>query len=89
MADRHWLKHTEQALIVGSGIGTVASIAAQNVTLASAPLTVLAAVGLLNRNRIERQLSEAQDKLARQQRQAGHRLTNLSKQVTALPYRKR
>lgn len=85
MANQHWLKHTERALVVGSGIGTVASIAAQNVAFASAPLTVLAAVGLLNRNRMEKQLSEAQEKLARQQRQAGHRLTNLTKQVTALP----
>ncbi|WP_052050963.1 tetratricopeptide repeat protein [Leptolyngbya sp. KIOST-1] len=53
--------------------------------LASAPLTVLAAVGLLNRTRVEQQLEEAQEKLARQHRQTGHRLTNLSKQVTAMP----
>lgn len=53
--------------------------------MASAPLTVLAAVGLLNRNRVEQQLEEAQEKLARQHRQTGHRLTNLSKQVTAMP----
>lgn len=85
MAEQSWLKHTERALIVGSGVGTVASIAVQNVALASAPLTVLAAVGLLNRSRVERQLEEAQEKLARQQRLASHRLTNLSKQVTALP----
>ncbi|MGB3199261.1 MAG: tetratricopeptide repeat protein, partial [Nodosilinea sp.] len=42
-------------------------------------------VGLLNRNRVEQQLEEAQEKLARQHRQTGHRLTNLSKQVTAMP----
>ncbi|MGB3136849.1 MAG: tetratricopeptide repeat protein [Nodosilinea sp.] len=63
----------------------MASVAAQNVALASAPLTVLAAVGLLNRTRVEQQLEEAQEKLARQHRQTSHRLTNLSKQVTALP----
>jgi tetratricopeptide (TPR) repeat protein len=70
---------------VGSGVGAVASIAAQNVALASAPLTVLAAVGLLNRNRVEQQLEDAQEKLARQHRQNSHRITNLSKQVSALP----
>ncbi|MEY3297127.1 MAG: hypothetical protein RLZZ597_387 [Cyanobacteriota bacterium] len=85
MVDQTWLKHTEQALLVGSGLGTVAAIAAQNVALASAPLTVMAAVGMLNRSRTERQLAAAQEKLARQQRQASHRLTSLSKQVTALP----
>lgn len=70
---------------MGSGVGAVASIAAQNIALASAPLTVLAAVGLLNRNRVEQQLEDAQKKLTRQHRQNSHRLTNLSKQVTALP----
>ncbi|WP_017302496.1 tetratricopeptide repeat protein [Nodosilinea nodulosa] len=85
MADNHWLTRAERALVVGSGVGAIASVAAQNIALASAPLTVLAAVGLLNRNRVEQQLEEAQEKLARQHRQAGHRLTNLSKQVTAMP----
>ncbi|MFQ4139656.1 tetratricopeptide repeat protein [Nodosilinea sp. PGN35] len=85
MADNHWLTRAERALVVGSGVGAVASIAAQNIALASAPLTVLAAVGLLNRNRVEQQLEEAQEKLARQHRQTGHRLTNLGKQVSAMP----
>ncbi|PSR17206.1 hypothetical protein C8255_13845 [filamentous cyanobacterium CCP3] len=85
MADNHWLTRAERALVVGSGVGAVASVAAQNIALASAPLTVLAAVGLLNRSRVEQQLEEAQEKLARQHRQTGHRLTNLSKQVTAMP----
>lgn len=85
MADNHWLTRAERALIVGSGVGAVASVAAQNIALASAPLTVLAAVGLLNRNRVEQRLEEAQEKLVRYHRQTGHRLTNLSKQVTAMP----
>ncbi|MBE9110508.1 tetratricopeptide repeat protein [Nodosilinea sp. LEGE 07298] len=85
MVDNHWLTRAERVLVVGSGVGAVASVAAQNIALASAPLTVLAAVGLLNRSRVEQQLEEAQEKLARQHRQTGHRLTNLSKQVTAMP----
>lgn len=85
VVESHWLTRAERALVVGSGIGAVAALAAQNAAWATTPLTVMAAVGLLNRNRVERQLDEAQEKLARQQRQTGHRLTNLSKQVTALP----
>ncbi|MBE9141195.1 hypothetical protein IQ254_29015, partial [Nodosilinea sp. LEGE 07088] len=85
MADNHWLTRAERALIVGSGVSAVASVATQNIALASAPLTVLAAVGLLNRSRVEQQLEDAQEKLARQHRQTGHRLTNLTKQVTAMP----
>ncbi|MGF1569638.1 MAG: tetratricopeptide repeat protein [Nodosilinea sp.] len=85
MAEDHWLTQAERALAIGSGLGTVASIAAQNAALATAPLTVMMAVGLLNRHRVEQQLTEAQEKLARQHRQTGHRLANLSKQVSALP----
>ncbi len=85
MADNHWLTRAERALVVGSGVGAVASVAAQNIALTSAPLTVLVAIGLLNRNRVEQQLEEAQEKLARQHRQTGHRLTNLGKQVSAMP----
>jgi len=85
VADNHWLTRAEQALVVGSGVGAVASMAAQNAALATAPLTVMAAIGLLNRNRVEQQLDQAQAKLARQQRQTSHRLTNLSQQVSALP----
>ncbi|MEB3291490.1 MAG: hypothetical protein VKI82_16360 [Leptolyngbya sp.] len=85
MVYQSWLKHTEQALLVGSGLGTVAAIAAQNVALASAPLTVMAAVGLLSRRQTEQQIEAAQEKLTRQQRQTSHRLTSLTQQVTALP----
>lgn len=85
MAERDWLKRTEQYLLVGSGVGTAAALTVQNAALASVPLTVLAAVGVMNRNRMERQLEAAQEKLGRQQRQVAHRMTNLSKQVTALP----
>ncbi|MGB3311124.1 MAG: tetratricopeptide repeat protein [Nodosilinea sp.] len=85
MVDNHWLTRAERVLVVGSGVGAVASVAAQNIALASAPLTVLAAVGLLNRSRVEQQLEDAQEKLARQHRQTGHRLTNLTKRVTAMP----
>jgi tetratricopeptide (TPR) repeat protein len=85
VADHHWLTRAEKALVVGSGIGAVASVAAQNIALASAPLTVLAAVGLLNRSRVDQQLEDAQEKLTRQHRQNSRRITHLSKRVTALP----
>lgn len=85
MSNRHWLTETERWLLVGSGLGTAASVAGQNAVLATAPLTVLAAIGLLNRNRVERALQSSQEKLHRQQQQQDHELTDLRQQVTALP----
>lgn len=85
MKDHQWLKFAEYSLLAGSGAGAIASIAAQNVVYASAPLTVLVALGLLNRTRLEEKLTRAQETLSRQNRGLSHRYVNLSKQVTAMP----
>lgn len=85
MAKQDWLTQAEQYLLLGSGATTAAALAMQNATLATAPLTVLVAVGLLNRNRMEQRLESAQHRLKQQQRQSSHRMANLHKQVTALP----
>lgn len=75
----------EYSLLVGSGAGAIASIAAQNVFYASAPLTLLAAVGLLNRRRLERQLQTAEAKLTQRSNHLAKRIHYLGKQVSALP----
>ncbi|HEY9881091.1 MAG TPA: tetratricopeptide repeat protein [Leptolyngbyaceae cyanobacterium] len=85
MKDHQWLKFAEYSLLAGSGAGAIASVAAQNVLYASAPLTVLVALGLLNRNRLEQKLTRSQESLARQNRSLSRRYVNLSKQVTAMP----
>lgn len=85
MSNRHWLTESERWLLVGSGLGTAASLAGQNAVLATAPLTVLAAIGLLNRNRVETMLEQSQQRLQQQQKRHHQTLTNLGRQVTALP----
>jgi tetratricopeptide (TPR) repeat protein len=85
VSNRHWLSQTEHWLLVGSGLGTAASLAGQNIVFASAPLTVLAAVGVLNRQRVERALEDAQQKQQRQQQRHDRTLQDLNRQVTALP----
>jgi tetratricopeptide (TPR) repeat protein len=85
VSNQHWLTQTERWLLVGAGVGTAATLAGQNLALASAPLTVLAAVGLLNRNRMEKALSESQLRLYQQQQQQNQQCQDLHKQVTALP----
>ena len=58
MAQPRWQNWTEYALLLGSGAGTAASVMTQQLLYASAPLTVLVAMGMLNRRRIERQVSQ-------------------------------
>jgi tetratricopeptide (TPR) repeat protein len=85
VSKRHWLTASERWLLIGSGLGTVASLLGQNAALASAPLTALAAVGLLNRHKTEAALEDSQKKLFKYQRRQASVIQDLSRQVTALP----
>ncbi|MEO1589676.1 MAG: tetratricopeptide repeat protein [Cyanobacteria bacterium J06632_22] len=58
MKKHRWLDLTEYALLLGAGAGTVASVATQQMILASAPLSLLAALGLVSRQRLEQQLKD-------------------------------
>lgn len=48
----------EYALIVGSGVGAAASLAVQQLAIASLPVTMLVAMGLLNRYRLDHQVEQ-------------------------------
>lgn len=85
MADPDWLKQTERTLLLGAGIGTVASVAGQNAALAYAPLTALVALGMWQRQRTAAELLAAQASLKDHQQQLDRELTSLAQQVTALP----
>ncbi|NEP18801.1 MAG: hypothetical protein F6J97_18190 [Leptolyngbya sp. SIO4C1] len=54
-----WLDFTEYALLLSTGAGTAASLATQQLIFASAPLSLLAAIGLVNRQRLEQRLNQA------------------------------
>lgn len=83
--DTNWLKLAEYSLFLGSGAGTVAAVAAQNVAYASAPLTALVALGLMQRGRIEQKFAESEDRLIQGQQQINQRVAALGKQISALP----
>ena len=85
MSDSYWLRQTERTLLVGAGLGTVASVAGQNAALAYAPLTALVALGLWQRQRTTAEFVAAQARLQDRQRQLDRQLASLSQQVTALP----
>lgn len=85
MKDRHFSKFAEYSLLLGSGAGAVASVTAQNVVYASAPLTLLVAMGLLNRNRLEKSVNDNQKANGKRSDQLAKRLAQVQKQVSALP----
>ncbi|NJN04845.1 MAG: tetratricopeptide repeat protein [Leptolyngbyaceae cyanobacterium SL_1_1] len=80
-----WLNFSENALLLGTGAGIVASAATQQLLYASAPLSVLVALGLAGRRRLEQRL----DKLAEVSENTSQTLAGsvhqLQDQVATLP----
>ncbi|MGD1943420.1 MAG: tetratricopeptide repeat protein [Leptolyngbyaceae cyanobacterium] len=80
-----WSPIADYALLLGSGAGAIASIATQNATVATVPMTALVAMGLLNRRRIDRYLQQTDDNLAYLEGQMVSEVSILTEQVSALP----
>jgi tetratricopeptide (TPR) repeat protein len=80
-----WSPIADYALLLGSGAGAVASIATQNATIATLPITALVAMGLLNRRRIDRYLQHTDDALANLEGQFASDISILTEQISALP----
>lgn len=85
MKKHRWLNLTEYALLLGSGAGTVASVATQQVLLAAAPLSLLAGLGLLNRRQLQTQLSESQSVMLSINSHLDERLQDVLEQIEELP----
>lgn len=80
-----WSAATDYALLLGSGAGAVASLATQNVTAASLPITALVAFGLLQRRRLERHIQGSDRALQALQEQFATDLDQVHTQITARP----
>ena len=80
-----WLDWTEYALLLGSGAGTVASVATQQVLLAAAPLSLLAALGLIDRRQLQTKLSQSQSVMLSVNSKLDERLKDLHEQLEDLP----
>ncbi|NEQ51094.1 MAG: hypothetical protein F6K11_13325 [Leptolyngbya sp. SIO3F4] len=85
MKKHRWLNLTEYALLVGSGAGTVASVATQQVLLAAAPLSLLAGLGLLSRRQLQSKLSESQSVMLSVNSKLDERLRDVKEQIEDLP----
>lgn len=85
MNQNRWSPIADYALLLGSGAGAVASIATQNATVATIPVTALVAMGLLNRRRIDRYLQQTDDAIAELEGQLVSEVSILTEQISALP----
>ncbi|MBE9068258.1 hypothetical protein IQ260_16525 [Leptolyngbya cf. ectocarpi LEGE 11479] len=85
MKKDRWFDWTEYALLLGSGAGAVASVATQQALLAAAPLSLLAALGLISRRQLQTQLSQSQSVMVSVNSRLDKRLHDVQEQLTELP----
>ncbi len=85
MNKRRWFNLTEYALLLGSGAGTIASVATQQVLLAAAPLSLLAGLGLISRRQLQMTVTQSQDERGSLKRDLKLDLKNIQAQVEDLP----
>jgi Flp pilus assembly protein TadD len=84
--NRNWLNISEYLLLIGSGVGSVATAASQQILYTAAPVTVLFLLNLLNRRRIELGAYETTvSSVAQLDQKLSTDLGLLQKQVQALP----
>ena len=77
---------SEYALIFGAGASAAVSLAAQQVAVASVPVTALVAIGLMNRRRLDQQVKENEQPLGPQAQQHTSRQPDVAPgQVTPRP----
>ncbi|MBX2865821.1 MAG: tetratricopeptide repeat protein [Leptolyngbyaceae cyanobacterium MAG.088] len=82
---RRWFNLTEYALLLGSGAGTIASIATQQAMLAVAPLSVLAGLGLISRRQLQTKLTQSQSVMLTVNSSLDDRLKDVQEQLEDLP----
>jgi tetratricopeptide (TPR) repeat protein len=86
MKNSNWLDVTEYFLLVGSGVGSLAAIASQQVAFTAAPISILMAVNLINRRRLDLAVqTEAAANLQQLDQRWSQRLVTLDQQVQELP----
>ena len=85
MKKHRWFNLSEYALLLGAGAGTVASVATQQALLATAPLSLLAVLGLVNRRQLETKVSQNQSVMLSVNSKLDERLRDVQEQLEDLP----
>lgn len=86
MKTRNWLNFSEYALLVGAGIGSMASVASQQILFTAAPVSALLLVNLVNRRRLEEAtLAHTDASVTRLDQKLSEDLGSLRQQIQVLP----
>jgi len=84
--NRNWLNLSEYALLVGAGIGSLASVASQQILFTAAPVSALLLVNLVNRRRLEAAtLTHTEVSVAQLDQKLSEDLGSLRQQIQVLP----
>jgi tetratricopeptide (TPR) repeat protein len=84
--NRHWLNVAEYGLLVGSGVGSLAAVASQQIVYTAAPLSALMLVNVANRRRLEALAQNStKQTLAQLDYRISEELSSLQKHVQVLP----
>lgn len=85
MKKDRWFDWTEYALLLGSGAGAIAAVATQQALLAAAPLSLLAALGLISRQQLQLKLKRSQSVMLSINSRLDKRLLDMQEQLKDLP----
>ena len=86
MKHRNWLNLSEYALLVGAGIGSLASVASQQILFTAAPVSALLLVNLVNRRRLEdATLAHTEASVTQLDQKLSTDLNALRQQIQVLP----
>ena len=86
MKNRNWLNLSEYALLVGAGIGSLASVASQQILFTAAPVSALLLVNLVNRRRLEETtLAHTEASVTQLDQKLSADLSALRQQIQVLP----
>ncbi|MBW4524829.1 MAG: tetratricopeptide repeat protein [Phormidium tanganyikae FI6-MK23] len=86
MKNAKWLSLVEYLVLIGSGAGSIASIASQQLAFTAAPVSCLLLLNLVNRRRLDKEtLKAANTNIAHLDRRLSDEIKGLDQQVRTLP----
>jgi tetratricopeptide (TPR) repeat protein len=86
MKNSNWLNLTEYLLLISSGVGSIASIASQQLAFTAAPVSFLLMLNLVNRRRHDQDVLESANlNIAQLDQRLSNDLKALDQQVRSLP----
>ena len=86
MKNDKWMDVTEYALLAGSGLGSIASIATQQIAYAAAPVSFLMMLNVINRQRLDQQvLDQSTQQIAQVDARLTQQLDVIDRRIQGLP----